>query len=209
MYKRFVKRLFDVILSGLALIILSPILLLIAILVRIFMGSPILFKQARTTKGAETFYIKKFRTMTNARDENGNLLSEEERSCKFGNFLRSTSLDELPELWNIFVGEMSIIGPRPLHVDYLPYYKEEELDRNTVRGGLIPPEVLSKNLTPSWDEQLEVEAFYAKKLTFLLDLKIFFSTFVVLYKRMRNDYGEYVRPSLNEEREKQREDVSV
>ena len=200
MYKRFLKRFFDILLSGLALIILSPLLLIIAILVKIFMGSPIIFKQARTTKNGKIFYIKKFRTMKDTRDENGNLLSEEERKCKFGNFLRGTSLDELPELWNIFVGDMSIIGPRPLHAEYLPYYRDGERDRNKVRGGLVPPEVLSKNLTPSWDEQLEAEGRYARELNFMLDLKIFFFTFIILFKRMKEDYGEYIRPSLNEER---------
>ncbi|MBE6675110.1 MAG: sugar transferase [Ruminococcaceae bacterium] len=206
MYKHFFKRFFDILLSGLALIILSPIMLIIALSVWIFMGSPILFKQARTTKDGRIFYIKKFRTMKDTRDKDGNLLSEEERKCKFGNFLRGTSLDELPELWNIFVGDMSIIGPRPLHADYMPYYKDSEKDRNTVRGGLVPPEVLTKNLTPSWDEQLDIEGQYARNLTFILDLKIFFATFVVLFKRMKDDYGEYVRPTLIEEREQAMEE---
>ena len=209
MYKRFFKRFFDIMLSGLALIILSPVLLLIAILVKIFMGSPIIFKQARTTKDGKIFYIKKFRTMKDAYDKDGKPLPEEERKCKFGNLLRGTSLDELPELWNIFVGEMSIIGPRPLHADYMPYYKDGEKDRNTVRGGLIPPEVLTKNLTPSWDEQLEIEGKYARELSFMLDLKIFFYTFVVLFKRMKYDYGEYIRPALNEEREAKEEKINV
>ena len=104
---------------------------------------------------------------------------------------------------------MSIIGPRPLHADYMPYYRDGEKDRNTVRGGLVPPEVLTKNLTPSWDEQLEIEGKYARELSFMLDLKIFFYTFVVLFKRMKYDYGEYIRPALNEEREAKEEEINV
>ncbi len=209
MYKCFLKRFFDVVLSATALVILSPVLFIISILVRVFMGKPILFKQERAGKDEKTFYILKFKTMTDKRDENGNLLPDDDRKCAFGNLLRSTSLDELPELWNILVGDMSIIGPRPLHVSYLPYYKENERDRNTVRGGLVPPEVLSMNLTPSWDEQLETEAAYARNLTFLLDFKIFFATFVVLYKRMRYGYGEYTRDTLIAERQTKREEVIV
>ena len=209
MYQRFGKRAFDVILSGLALVVLSPVLLVIALLVRVFMGAPILFKQERTGKDEKPFYILKFKTMTDARDADGNLLPDEQRKCLFGNLLRSSSLDELPELWNIFVGNMSIIGPRPLFVSYLPYYTETERDRGLVRGGLVPPEVLSLNLTPSWDEQLKAEAEYARNLTFLLDLKIFFATFVVLYKRVRYGYGEYTRDTLIAEREAKREEVIV
>jgi len=208
-YQRFGKRAFDVILSGLALVVLSPVLLVIALLVRVFMGAPILFKQERTGKDEKPFYILKFKTMTDARDADGNLLPDEQRKCLFGNLLRSSSLDELPELWNIFVGNMSIIGPRPLFVSYLPYYTETERDRGLVRGGLVPPEVLSLNLTPSWDEQLKAEAEYARNLTFLLDLKIFFATFVVLYKRVRYGYGEYTRDTLIAEREAKREEVIV
>lgn len=209
MYKRYIKRTFDVVLSGLALIILSPILLIIAILVRIFMGAPILFKQERTGKSDNKFYILKFKTMTDARDDNGNLLPDEQRKCFFGNLLRSSSLDELPELLNIFKGDMSIIGPRPLFVSYIPYYTEYEKKRNLVRGGLVPPEVLSLNLTPSWSEQLAMESKYAQNVTFLLDVKIFFATFVVLYKRVRYGYGEYTRDTLIAERTAEREEVTV
>lgn len=209
MYKRFVKRGFDIFLSGIALMILSPIMLLIALMVRLFLGAPVLFKQERTGKDDKRFYILKFKTMTDKRDENGNLLPDEQRKTLFGNLLRSSSLDELPELINIFKGDMSIIGPRPLFSSYLPYYTEKEKDRNLVRGGLVPPEVLSLNLTPSWDEQLQAEAEYAQNVTFLLDAKIFFATFVVLYKRVRYGYGEYTRDTLINERKNIREDVVV
>lgn len=206
MYRRFVKRGFDVLLSAIALIILSPIILIIAILVRVFMGAPVIFKQERAGKDNKRFYIYKFKTMRDIRDENGDLLPDEQRKCRFGEILRSTSLDELPELWNIFVGDMSIIGPRPLYMSYIPYYKESERARNTVRGGLVPPEVLSYDLTPTWDSQLKSEAEYAENITFLTDLKIFFATFVVLFKRMRYNYGEYVREPLDKERAKRIED---
>lgn len=200
MYKAFAKRLFDVILSGLAIAVLSPIYLVVALLVLIFMGRPIIFKQERTSKDEKRFYIYKFKTMKDLRDVNGKLLPETERKCRFGDILRSTSLDELPELWNIFTGDMSIIGPRPLLVSYLPYYKENEKERNLVRGGLIPPEVLNLTLTPTWDEQLKIESEYARKVSFMLDFKIFLSVFGILYKRVTEDYGEYVRKSLNVER---------
>lgn len=209
MYKRFVKRGFDIFLSGIALLILCPVMLLIALLVRLFLGAPVLFKQERTGKDDKLFYILKFKTMTDARDENGNLLPDEQRKTLFGNLLRSSSLDELPELLNIFKGDMSIIGPRPLLSSYLPYYKESEKKRNLVRGGLVPPEVLSFELTQTWDSQLEAEADYAQNVSFLLDMKIFFATFVVLYKRVRYGYGEYTRDTLINERKHIKEDAIV
>lgn len=187
-------------LSGLALLVLLPIFGIVALLVLIYMGKPIFFKQQRTGMNDKLFYIYKFKTMKDTRDEKGNLLPDEERKCRFGEILRSTSLDELPELWNIFTGDMSIIGPRPLLVSYLPYYKENEKERNLVRGGLIPPEVLNLTLTPTWDEQLKIESEYARKVSFILDFKIFFSVFGILYKRVTEDYGEYVRKALNVER---------
>lgn len=199
MYKKIVKRILDVLLSLLALIIFSPFILLIALFVKIFMGS-VIFKQERTGKDGKTFYIYKFKTMKDLRDENGELLPNDQRRSKFGDILRSTSLDELPELWNILVGDMSIIGPRPLFKSYLPYYKEEEKARNSVRGGLIPPEMVSLNLTPTWDEQLALEADYAANLTFFRDIRIFLCTFVVIFKRIFKHYGNYDRKPLDVER---------
>lgn len=209
MYKRVVKRGFDIILSALALIILSPMLLIIAILVRIFMGAPVIFRQERAGKDNKSFYIYKFKTMRDLRNEKGELLPDEERTCRFGEILRSTSLDELPELWNILVGDMSIIGPRPLYVSYTHYYREHERVRNTVRSGLVPPEVLMLEPTPTWDAQLKAEAEYAQNITFMKDLKIFFATFVILYKRMRYNYGEYVREPLDKERAEREEEIRV
>lgn len=208
MYAQFLKRVFDIILSGLLILILTPVFLIIALLVKIFMGSPILFKQARTGKDDKIFTILKFKTMKNDCDKNGILLPDELRMCKFGKILRSLSLDELPELFNIFVGDMSFIGPRPLLERYIPYYTENEKDRNTVRCGLIPPEVITYNITPSWTQQLESEAYYAKNLSFFMDLKIFFATFVVLFKRVIYGYGDYIRQPLDVERTESREVVN-
>lgn len=187
-------------LSGLALLVLLPIFGIVALLVLIYMGKPIFFKQQRTGMNDKLFYIYKFKTMKDTRDEKGNLLPDEERKCRFGEILRSTSLDELPELWNIFTGDMSIIGPRPLLVSYLPYYKENEKERNLVRGGIIPPEVLSTNITPTWDEQLGLEADYARNISLWLDIKVFFGVFANLYRRLTQSYGEYIRKALNVER---------
>ena len=200
MYKGFMKRFLDIFLSLLALIVLSPIFLFVSLFVLIFMGSPIFFKQKRAGKNNKPFYILKFRTMTNKKDANGELLSDEQRRSRFGNFLRSTSLDELPELINILKGDMSFIGPRPLYDYYFPYYTEREAKRMNVRGGLVPPDVLTGNITSSWDEQLEAEADYAENLNFLTDVKVIFATFVILYKRVRFKYGDYARLPLSEER---------
>ena len=142
----------------------------------------------------------KFRTMNNKKDENGNLLPDDQRVTKFGKFLRSTSLDELPELFNILKGDLSIIGPRPLLVEYLPYYTEEERHRHDVRGGLTVPEVLHNNVTPTWEEQFLYETEYAKNVTLWLDIKILLYTIRNLFKRNKTDYGGYVRKSLVEER---------
>ncbi|MBQ8549946.1 MAG: sugar transferase [Clostridia bacterium] len=204
-YSKFFKRLLDFTLSLIALIILSPVYAVLALLVRIKLGSPIIFSQRRLGKGGKVFKIHKFRTMTNATDEDGNLLSDEERLTSFGRLLRSTSLDELPEIFDIFTGKLSIVGPRPLIEEYLPYFTEEESARHKVRGGLIPPEVLYKNIQPTWDEQLKYEADYANKVTFVTDLKILLATAGGLFSRNSVDYGSYVRPALSVERAKEKE----
>ena len=148
----------------------------------------------------EKFNIIKFRTMTEEKDENGNYLPDEMRLTKLGKFLRATSLDELPELIPIIKGEMSVIGPRPLPPKYDQYYTEREKLRFSVRGGLIPPEVLYNNVQPTWDEQLEYEALYAEKLCFSLDFSIIVTVFKGLFTRYKKDYGEYIRQGLDEER---------
>ncbi len=194
------KRVLDFALSFAGLIILSPLMLVIAVLVRLNLGSPVLFKQPRVGKGEKVFTMMKFRSMSDRRDENGELLPDEMRHTKFGDLLRSTSLDELPELVNILKGDLSVVGPRPLLVSYLPFYTEEERLRHTVRGGLTVPEVIHGNTNPSWEEQFAYEVEYAKNVSFLLDLRIIWNTVRILFKRVRTDYGAESRKPLNVER---------
>ncbi len=148
----------------------------------------------------KNFSIMKFRTMTNAKDEDGNLLPDEERFTKFGRWLRSSSLDELPELFNIINGDMSVIGPRPLPPSYNEYYKPKEMARFNVRGGLVTPDSVDINPIITWDRQFEYEAEYGRNLSFKKDLMIFVGVFRILFKRTKTDYGEYVRLPLNVER---------
>ena len=197
MYKHFVKRLIDIVLSLIAMIILSPLYLIIAIVVRIQMGSPVIFSQDCIGKNETIFKLYKFRSMTNEKDAEGNLLPEKERLTKFGIALRSTSLDELPELVMILKGDMSIVGPRPQPSFYLPYYTEEERKAHSVRGGLLPPDCLSKEVQCDWETQLKFESYYAENLTFLMDVRVLFCTFIILYKRMKNNYGADERPMLH------------
>lgn len=196
MYK-YIKRFFDVVLTGILLITISPLLIVLAILVEIKMGHPFYFTQIRTTKGKREFRLIKFRSMTNEMDEHGNLLPDEQRRTRFGNWLRATSLDELPELINIIKGDMSIIGPRPLLVEHNKYFKDSELSRFNVRGGLIPPEVMYGKTNPSWDEQLRWEAEYGLNYSFTLDLKVFFSVFIILFKRNKEGFGAVTREGLS------------
>ncbi len=178
MYKVF-KRLFDFCSSAALLLALSPLVLILCLLVRVRLGAPVFFKQKRTGRYGRPFTILKFRTMTDARDEQGNLLPDEQRVTALGRFLRSTSLDELPELWNILRGDMSVIGPRSLPVEYDAYYTEDERRRFCVRGGLIPPDTLTHNPFISWDEQLACEADYATHLSFGRDVSVFLEVFVI------------------------------
>lgn len=200
---RFVKRAFDFFSASLLLLVISPIYLVLMLLVRVKIGSPIYFSQVRSGYHGKSFAIKKFRSMTEARDENGNYLPDAQRLTKFGNWLRRTSLDELPELLCIIKGDMSVIGPRPMPTAYDPYYTEYERKRFNVRGGLVPPEVLYRDVEPSWDNQLKYEADYAENLSAGLDFKIFMAALKGVFIRYQNDYGEYVRCPLSEERSKQ------
>ena len=168
MYRYFFKRFLDIVLSGIAMIALLPIYLVLAIIVRISMGSPILFSQERIGKGEKPFKLYKFRSMTNARDKEGNLLPEGQRVTRAGALIRSSSLDELPELWAIFIGDMSFVGPRPLRMDDLPYFNESERARHSVRGGLIPPDSLSGKVFTTYEEQFEYEVYYANHLSLSL-----------------------------------------
>ena len=176
MYAKYFKRMLDFILSLIALIILSPILLIVAILVRIKLGSPIIFKQQRPGKNEKIFTLYKFRTMTDKKDENGNLLPDSERLTKFGKLLRSTSLDELPELINILKGDMAIVGPRPLLVKYLPYYTEKEKHRHDVRPGLTGLAQICGRNNLDWNERFEMDLKYVNSVSFKEDLIIIFKT---------------------------------
>ena len=183
MYDKYVKRLIDIILSLLAIVILSPVLIVVAILVRVKLGSPILFKQARPGKNGKIFYLYKFRTMTDEKDENGNLLPDDIRLTKFGKTLRSTSLDELPEFFNILKGDMSFIGPRPLLVKYLPLYSEQQMHRHDVRPGLTGLAQVNGRNALSWQEKFNYDLEYVNNISFSLDIKIFIKTFLVVLKR--------------------------
>ena len=176
MYKRYIKRGMDFLLSLIALIILSPIFLIVAILVRTKLGNPIIFKQERPGKDEKIFRMYKFRTMTSETDANGNLLPDEQRLPAFGKLLRSTSLDELPELINILKGDMSIVGPRPLLVKYLPLYNERQKHRHDVRPGFTGLAQVNGRNSISWEEKFEWDIKYVENVTFLQDIKIIFKT---------------------------------
>lgn len=194
------KRVFDFVSALLLFIVISPLFLVLMILVRVKIGSPIFFTQERSGLYQKSFYIKKFRSMTNERDSDGNLLPDDQRLTKFGRLLRSSSLDELPELLSIIKGDMSVIGPRPLPPTYNQYYTERELKRFEVRGGLLPPDSVEDSAIITWDKQLEYEASYAENLSLKNDLRIFFSAISIVFTRNETDYGTYVRKSLIEER---------
>ena len=175
-YERYSKRLLDVLLSGLALLVLSPLLLVTAVLVRVKLGSPVIFCQERPGKDGAIFRLHKFRSMTDARDETGALLPDKERLTPFGQKLRALSIDELPELWDIFRGKMSIVGPRPLLVKYLPLYDEEQRRRHDVRPGLTGwAQVHGRNLT-TWEERFAYDVDYVDRIGFALDVKIVLMT---------------------------------
>lgn len=183
MYEKYIKRLLDFILSLIAIILLCPLLIIITASIRIMLGAPVIFKQERVGKNGNIFILYKFRTMSNKKDDNGFLLPDSARLTKFGCILRSTSLDELPELINIIKGEMSIVGPRPLLVQYLDLYNEKQKHRHDVYPGLTGyAQVNGRNML-SWEKKFELDVAYIKKLSFFLDLKIIFKTVTVLFSR--------------------------
>ncbi len=182
-YEKYIKRLLDILLSGAALVILSPVMLVTAILVRIKLGSPVIFCQERPGRDEKIFKMHKFRTMTDARDKDGHLLPDAERLTGFGRKLRSTSLDELPELWDIFRGKMSIVGPRPLLVKYLPLYNEEQHHRHDVRPGLTGlAQVNGRNLS-SWEERFAHDIEYTQTISLITDIKIILATVRCVLRR--------------------------
>ena len=176
MYAKYVKRMLDFLIALVGLAVASPILLIVAVLVRTKLGSPVLFAQERPGKDEKIFKLYKFRSMSDARDEQGNLLPDKDRLTPFGKMLRATSLDELPELFNILKGDMSLIGPRPLLVSYLPWYTEREQLRHTVRPGLTGLAQVSGRNSLVWDKRLEKDVEYVEHLSFMMDLKILFMT---------------------------------
>lgn len=175
-YGKIVKRGLDILLSLTAIIVLGPLLLVLAALVRCKLGSPVFFKQERPGRNEKIFTLCKFRTMTDKRDGEGNLLPDSMRLTKFGRLLRTTSLDELPELFNILKGDMSIIGPRPLLVSYLPYYTEEEKLRHKVRPGLTGLAQVSGRNYIDWDKRMEKDVEYVRNLSFGMDMKVLWLT---------------------------------
>jgi lipopolysaccharide/colanic/teichoic acid biosynthesis glycosyltransferase len=170
------KRLFDVCLALFAVLALSPVMLSLAALVRIFVGSPVLFKQARPGHNGHMFEMYKFRTMTNERDAEHNLLPDDQRMTRFGLFLRKTSFDELPELWNVLKGDMSLVGPRPLLMEYLPLYSEQQYRRHEVRPGITGWAQVNGRNAISWEEKFKLDVWYVDNQSFWLDIKILFLT---------------------------------
>lgn len=183
MYKKYIKRILDIILSLIAIIITLPIFLIVGILILIFIGQPAIFRQKRPGKNEKIFTMYKFRTMTNKKDEDGNLLPDELRLTKLGKFLRKTSLDEIPEFINILKGDMSFVGPRPLLVEYLPYYTGEEHHRHDVRPGLTGLAQISGRNNLNWDKRFKKDIEYVENIRFLFDLRIILLTIKkVLFK---------------------------
>lgn len=182
-YRRFFKRPMDFFLSLIALIVLSPILAGVAVLVKVNLGSPVLFKPKRPGINEKVFQMYKFRTMTDEKDEDGVLLSDSMRLTKIGRFLRSASLDELPELFNILKGDMSFVGPRPLSIKYLPYYNELEKRRHEVRPGLSGLAQINGRITSQWEQRFKYDLNYINEISFLGDIKIICKTMVKVLKR--------------------------
>lgn len=201
MYVKYFKRLLDITLSVIGLLIGAPIIVIVALLVRFNLGSPVIFKQERPGKGNRIFNMYKFRTMTDARDSEGNLLPDDVRLTKFGAFLRSTSLDELPELWNIFKGDMSIVGPRPQLVRDMVFFNEEQMKRQNVLPGLTGLAQVSGRNDISWEDKLNHDLKYIEKITFIGDCKIILDTVLKVFKRegisaagmsTAEDFGDYL-----------------
>lgn len=183
MYQKWLKRLIDIVVSAAGIIVLSPVLLILWVLVRVKLGKPAIFTQERPGKDEKIFKLYKFRSMTDERDEKGELLPDEVRLTAFGEKLRGTSLDELPELFNILKGDMSLIGPRPLLVGYLPYYTKREQLRHSVRPGLTGLAQVSGRNFIAWDDRLAKDVEYVENLSLLLDLKILLKTVMVVFKK--------------------------
>lgn len=201
MYQKYVKRLMDIIITGLSLLVLSPVFLMVAILVRIKLGSPVIFKQKRPGRSEKIFTMYKFRTMTDIRDENGELLPDDQRLTRFGKLLRSTSVDELPELWNILKGDMSLVGPRPLLVRDIEFMTKEQRRRQVVRQGLTGLAQVNGRNNISWEEKINLDLKYIETISLKNDFKIIILTIYKVFKRedintkgmdTAEDYGDYL-----------------
>ena len=186
LYQKYVKRFLDIFCALAAMTVFCWLYFIIAVLVRVKLGSPVLFTQDRPGKDEKIFKLYKFRTMTDARDENGDLLPDETRLTKFGKFLRATSLDELPEAFNILKGDMSVIGPRPLLVSYLPYYTEDERRRHDVRPGLSGWAQVNGRTVCGWDKKLAYDLEYVDNISFLFDLKVLWKSVQVFFSHRDN-----------------------
>ena len=201
MYVRFSKRLLDATTAAFCLLVLSPVLVILYFVVRSRLGAPVLFRQQRPGLGARAFCLIKLRTMTDQRDPAGRLLPDSVRLTKLGRFLRSSSLDELPELWNVLKGEMSLVGPRPLLVEYLPYYTKEEARRHDVRPGITGWAQINGRNALSWDDRFKLDLEYVEKCSLWFDLKILALTVLKVFKREGiSAQGHATMPSLVEER---------
>lgn len=219
LYRRFFKRPMDFILSLLALIVLSPVLLVVAVLVRLRLGSPVIFKQKRPGLNEKIFTMYKFRTMLDPQTRDGrkltdlerlkcieegiDILTDNERLTKFGRILRSTSLDELPEIWNVLIGDMSIVGPRPLSTIYLDYYTDEEALRHSVRPGLTGLAQVQGRNTASWEKRFKYDIEYVSNVTFITDIKILFNTVAVVLSRENIGQGEERPEAFNVARQRE------
>ena len=184
MYQKYIKRLLDIAISFTALLVLSPVLLVVAVLVRTRLGSPVIFHQDRPGYREKVFRLCKFRSMTDARGADGELLPDAVRLTRFGKALRATSLDELPELWNILKGDMSLIGPRPLLVKYLPLYNESQRRRHDVKPGLTGWAQVNGRNAITWEQRFEYDVYYVDHISFLMDLKILFQTVAVVLRHL-------------------------
>lgn len=191
-YQKYIKRILDITLSGAAVIVLSPVMGITAIFVKKKLGSPVIFKQKRPGKDEKIFTMYKFRAMTDERDERGELLPDSVRLTKFGKMLRSTSLDELPELFNIFKGDMSIIGPRPLLIQYLPLYNEKQKRRHEVKPGLSGLAQVNGRNAITWEQKFNYDVEYVEKVSFALDVSIILKTIIKAFKQEDINAGSEV-----------------
>lgn len=192
-YCRYIKRILDICCALVAIIVFCWLYAIVAILVRVKIGSPVVFCQERPGKDEKIFKLYKFRSMTDERDEDGKLLPDDVRLTKFGRFLRSTSLDELPEAWNILKGDMSVVGPRPLLVRYLPRYNEEQHHRHDVRPGLTGLSQATGDVDMTWERQFALDVEYTRNATFIGDVKIILMTVQRVFLRSRHQYGDFFR----------------